>query len=694
MKSTEKTAAGGWLCALFLGLAFFFGCGRQTNAPSTQVTQNVFIVIIDGLRNTEAFEEPTHRYIPHIWNDLRPQGAIYTEFYNLGKTQSTAAHNSIVTGNWELSPPGYDTSAYPLNPTIFEYYRKEKGIAKNGVWYVGGNSIILPMLYSLDPQYGATYSASYKMNTKGDILVWNDLQDVMDTYHPSLVLVNFCDVDKFGHLGVWKDYTNAILGADQLVYDLWQKIQLDPVYKDKTMMLVLSDHGRHDDEHGGFTKHGGICHGCRHIPFLAIGPDIKKGVEINSMATLIDIAPTIGNLLGFSTPLSRGHLLSEMLLSGVTTNNKSAENQMIQQDQSLTSSQGVSGSPAMVAGNNGVIHAVWAGSWSGYSEIYYSKSANMGNTWSIATQISNSGFYAGLPSLAVDTFGAHIVWIEYRDSTWHLFYRKSPDQGNTWSKENLLYSSKYEGENSDSPVGTPWSPSIVRDIMTDSMMVVFAFYPYGIFSLYSMDGWATWTESRIETSVTSPNYFLLYPSAAVNGSNIFAVWQGYVADEALNFEIYFGKSIDKGATWSTPVRLTFDSGFSFMPVITTDGATIYVVWSDYRNREWQIYLIKSDDSGLSWMPEKQITNSSAGAWKADLLQKDGKLYLVWVDYRDGDAEIYYKMSSDKGVTWSDDVRLTNNSGLSINPKFVKDLKKIIYEDNLSGNWEIYFRSLP
>ena len=46
-------------------------------------------------------------------------------------------------------------------------------------------------------------------------------------------------------------------------------------------------------------EHGDSCEGCQKISLLALGPDFKKGSEIKSRYTLIDIAPTVARLLQF-----------------------------------------------------------------------------------------------------------------------------------------------------------------------------------------------------------------------------------------------------------------------------------------------------------------------------------------------------------------------------------------------------------
>lgn len=108
-------------------------------------TENVFVVVIDGLRNNEAFEDADHDLIPHIWNDLRPQGTIYTEFYNdYLTTFTTPGHMAIVTGQWHVAPnlanvvSGGIYDVRPEAPTIFEYFRYHTGKPKASCLVVTG----------------------------------------------------------------------------------------------------------------------------------------------------------------------------------------------------------------------------------------------------------------------------------------------------------------------------------------------------------------------------------------------------------------------------------------------------------------------------------------------------------------------------------------------------------------------------
>ncbi len=88
------------------------------------------------------------------------------------------------------------------------------------------------------------------------------------------MLVNFPSTDIKGHSGIWNDYVNALTNADKLIYQLWQKIQNDPYYKNTTTLFITNDHGRHSD---GFKNHGCDCDGCEHLMLLAIGKNIPQG---------------------------------------------------------------------------------------------------------------------------------------------------------------------------------------------------------------------------------------------------------------------------------------------------------------------------------------------------------------------------------------------------------------------------------
>jgi hypothetical protein len=243
-----------------------------------------------------------------MWINLKPLGTIFTNFYNFGTTSTNPGHASILTGNWETI--ANDGSQRPNNPTLFEYNRDQKGNSLTDNFLVVGANKLTALKYSTHPQYGSAYGASYSTNDYlGDLATYDSLVSVMDNYTPELLLVNFKGVDISGHTGNWQDYLNAIKLADSLVYLVWQKISTDPFYKNNSTLLITNDHGRHDDNHGGFTSHGDSCEGCMHIMLLVLGNNVSANQIVSSIKQQIDIAPTCAELLSIDAVYSSGSSL-------------------------------------------------------------------------------------------------------------------------------------------------------------------------------------------------------------------------------------------------------------------------------------------------------------------------------------------------------------------------------------------------
>jgi len=270
----------------------------------------VIIFVIDGARRSETFADTSHAYIPHIWNDLRPQGTLLSSFHNQGITATVPGHSSMITGTWQNL--ANDGTERPTQPTIFEYYRKTHSVPQSDTYVVSGKSKLNVCSYGTDPLYGAAYGATEDVNYPDDHAVYDELMNVLQTDRPRLVLACFPSVDLAGHSSVWSSYTSAITAADSLAWKTWNYLQSDSFYTGQTYMFITNDHGRHNDANGGFTNHGDGCAGCRELMFLALGPDIWAGHSSDGYFTQRDICSTVGYLLDFPVPNSQGNLMPDI----------------------------------------------------------------------------------------------------------------------------------------------------------------------------------------------------------------------------------------------------------------------------------------------------------------------------------------------------------------------------------------------
>jgi hypothetical protein len=88
---------------------------------SRAFSQNVIIVVLDGIRYTETFGTES-TYIRNMWTQLKPAGTIFTNYRNDGETVTVPGHATIETGTWQtVDNHGFE---HPTMPTIFEYFRK------------------------------------------------------------------------------------------------------------------------------------------------------------------------------------------------------------------------------------------------------------------------------------------------------------------------------------------------------------------------------------------------------------------------------------------------------------------------------------------------------------------------------------------------------------------------------------------
>ena len=77
---------------------------------------------------------------------------------------------------------------------------------------------------------------------------------------------------------------------------------------------------------------------------------------------------------------------------------------------------------------------------------------------------------------------------------------------------------------------------------------------------------------------------------------------------------------------------------------------MHVVWSGSRDGgNAEIYYKRSTDGGSSWEAGKRLTDNSAVS-KASVSVSGSVVHVVWSDERDGNYEIYYKRDLTGNVT--------------------------------------------
>ncbi|MEW6680902.1 MAG: exo-alpha-sialidase, partial [bacterium] len=138
--------------------------------------------------------------------------------------------------------------------------------------------------------------------------------------------------------------------------------------------------------------------------------------------------------------------------------------------------------------------------------------------------------------------------------------------------------------------------------------------------------------------------------------------------------------------WRENIRLNEGEKDALNPSIAVQGNKLYVVWKDWRNGKGEIYFKRSLDSGNTWESEIKLadTNESDISWlRSPIVNTDnnGNIHLVWdKKISNGNDAIFYKKSTDFGMNWSPEIRLSDENKDSLCPNMV------IAERNIHIGW--------
>ena len=286
----------------------------------------------------------------------------------------------------------------------------------------------------------------------------------------------------------------------------------------------------------------------------------------------------------------------------------------------------------MAVDPSGYIHVVWRGDLPGNSDIYYTRSTDGGSSWTATQRITWTSGFSYVPCIAADSpDNLHIVWNDTTPANGEIYYKKSTNQGASWTASQRL----------------------------------------------------TWTSGLSS-----------WPTIALGSfGHVYVSWDDTTPG---NHEIYLKKSKDEGATWSSNLRLTWNSGDSEFPDIVLDpSGNAHVFWQDKTPGNSEIYYKRSTDEGASWTASRRITWTSGQSYVPHVVaDSSGGIHLVWYEYETGNSEIYYQKSTDGGETWTASRQLTWTSGYSYFPSLAADSLDnlyVVWDDNTPGNYEVYYR---
>ncbi len=333
----------------------------------------VVVTFGGGARDQETFAPEGQANIPHLLHELLPQGTFFTQVMNRGILGHYVATASLATGVYESFNNFADTS--PVNPTIFEYVRSNSlrpatdawviapsngfhkiGQSSNTAYAQQGATVVLPKRMLAKPDGSPAFDGlshlltdNYETPIQVPVALGSEMpldqiasmlrmsleefaahastlnspdelslfvaKRVMREMSPSLLWITLHDID-VAHTGAFGLYVDAVRRSDRICAELWQAIQGDPEYKDRTNLLILPDFGRDSDEDAGgngFQHHRTGDALSRTTWMLALGPDVRQNTLAQRPIESIDLTPTVAAMLGGNARYARGQRISELV---------------------------------------------------------------------------------------------------------------------------------------------------------------------------------------------------------------------------------------------------------------------------------------------------------------------------------------------------------------------------------------------
>jgi hypothetical protein len=301
-------------------------------------------------------------------------------------------------------------------------------------------------------------------------------------------------------------------------------------------------------------------------------------------------------------------------------------------------------------------------------------SSDNGATWGEPHALAPSETRQDDPQIVVDAGDGVTVYASYMEGDKSsMFVARSDDFGATF--EPVLVESIERGLDK------------IALAARDGHVYIVYHSQQKIFASVSHDGGQTWTVTQ-PIHNTNSTFGVSLPSGAAIDSNgvAYFAWNGVnrpgQAKGTIN--LYVTKTADGGATWTTSLVDQSEAppacdcgGWDYwggqMAIGVDDANRVYVLWNANRARYApnRLFFARSTDQGVTWTDRADVSPAPSGVnnvFPALVAAGNGDVRIAWQDDRNGfDAggddpnarwNTYYRRSSDGGLSWSPETKLS------------------------------------
>jgi hypothetical protein len=172
----------------------------------------------------------------------------------------------------------------------------------------------IPELEQFWERWQAYYGRTGFVNPRGDRLLTELTIRAMRELKPRLLMVNYTDCD-YVHWGVASHYTQALSIMDAGLKQLVAATEALDEYRGNTVFVVVPDCGRDNNPLVDVPfQHHFNTRSAHEIFCAVVGPGVSKGVVVDKQVDQIQVAGTVGKLMGMKTTESESRILEEAIV--------------------------------------------------------------------------------------------------------------------------------------------------------------------------------------------------------------------------------------------------------------------------------------------------------------------------------------------------------------------------------------------
>jgi hypothetical protein len=365
------------------------------------------------------------------------------------------------------------------------------------------------------------------------------------------------------------------------------------------------------------------------------------------------------------------------------------------------------------------VNIVWQDSVPGPTgrnyDIFFKRSSDAGTSFGKEINLSNNNGFSEHPQLATSGNNVYVVWADNSFSAnREILFARSTDGGSTFGDPKNLSNDKGDSYN--------------QEIFTfeDSVYVVWldkkdtndSENTNGRILLKSSTDGGLIFGQTLDLDGDSNANDSSFPKVAAYNNHVYVIWnveqeiRQPLPEEARDKNnktngLYFVKSSDRAVSFGATSKLIHPDQEFGEAQIAASGLDVYIVWGgSHLNQISDLFFMKSINNGDTFSEPIAITgnnnksnnfNPTNVEISVDKIGNNNNLYVAWQSVipsvgQNNKEEILFKMSSDKGNTFSSTLNLSNNHDISECPSLTiyEGKTYVAWEDLSPGNHEILF----